>query len=217
MKRALTPKNREAYTELKNMIFSQKLFPGQKLIYRDLEEKLNMTKTPIINGLCILEREGFVVSKKNRGFYISEVNTEETEKIMVLRGRLEEIAVEYAIEHHSNQDLKVLEQKLRAYVEYESEIYDDRRRFLDTEFHLQIAKMGKNSFLTEIIKQFYEKVYFSVRVVNLSPLTKDFKKEHKMLFEAIKNRNLGEARKILETHNLKCKTSIGSLRYPWDK
>jgi len=39
------------------MIFQQKIGPGQKLIYRDLSEKLDMSKTPIMYALSRLEHE----------------------------------------------------------------------------------------------------------------------------------------------------------------
>ncbi len=67
---SLDSKNHEAYKAIKDLIFNGQLFPGQRIIYRDLEEKLKMSKTPIINALMMLERDDLVVSKKNRGFCI---------------------------------------------------------------------------------------------------------------------------------------------------
>lgn len=74
MEETETNKNIEAYQSIKQLIVNQRLSPGQKLIYRDLEEILGMSKTLIINGLMRLEQEGFVVSKKNRGFFMKEVS-----------------------------------------------------------------------------------------------------------------------------------------------
>ncbi|MFH1625819.1 MAG: GntR family transcriptional regulator, partial [Pseudomonadota bacterium] len=48
----------KAYTELKGWIFSQRIVPGQKLIYNDLANRLGMSKTPIIYALTRLESEG---------------------------------------------------------------------------------------------------------------------------------------------------------------
>jgi DNA-binding GntR family transcriptional regulator len=47
----------KAYRLIRNMMLQQKLSPGQKLIYRDLSEKLNMSKTPIMYALGRLEQE----------------------------------------------------------------------------------------------------------------------------------------------------------------
>ena len=193
-------KNRQAYNALKRLVSGRKLSPGQKLIYRDLEEKLGMSKTPIINGLIRLEQEGFVVSKKNRGFFIKDFSAKEAEQIYDLREKLEEISINYAIKNYDNKDLKMLEDKLNLYNHYSALVYDRKRLELDTDFHMQIAKMGKNDFFTSMIKQFYENIYFSLNVVYLTSYVDNFKDEHKLIFNAIKQRNLKEAKKILRFH-----------------
>ena len=63
-------KNHEAYEKIKDLILNRQFSPGQKLIYRDLQEILFMTKTPIVSALMMLERDGFVAYRKNRGFHV---------------------------------------------------------------------------------------------------------------------------------------------------
>ena len=46
----------EAYRNIKNLIFQQKLIPGQRLVYDDLGRMLNMSRTPIINALNKIDR-----------------------------------------------------------------------------------------------------------------------------------------------------------------
>jgi DNA-binding GntR family transcriptional regulator len=50
----------EAYRKIKQMIFEQKLVPGQRLVNKDLGQLLNMSRTPIINALNRLVQDGFV-------------------------------------------------------------------------------------------------------------------------------------------------------------
>ncbi|MBW2604012.1 MAG: GntR family transcriptional regulator [Deltaproteobacteria bacterium] len=200
MKKDKMSKNIDAYNAIKELVAGQKLSPGQKLIYRDLEEELGMSKTPIINGLIRLEQEGFVVSKKNRGFFVKKISAEEAEQIYDLKEKLEEISIDYSINNYDSKDLKLLEEKLYLYNNYSSPMYDRKRLELDTEFHMQIAKMGKNDFFTSMIKQFYENIYFSLNVVYLTSYVDNFKDEHKLIFDAIEQRNLKEAKKILRFH-----------------
>jgi DNA-binding GntR family transcriptional regulator len=144
-------KKYEAYEKVKSLILNHQLSPGQKLIYRDLEEKIGMTKTPIINGLIMLEKEGFVVAKKNRGFYCSEINSGEAKQIFDLREKLENLAIEYAVGNYIKEDLEILKRKLKEYDAYPSLIYDNKRLFLDTG-HLR-SKWGK--IVPTNLKQFY--------------------------------------------------------------
>jgi DNA-binding GntR family transcriptional regulator len=193
-------KNFKAYNAIKELVAVHKLSPGQKLIYRDLEEALGMSKTPIINGLMRLEQEGLVVSKRNRGFFMREVSADEAEQIYDLREKLEEISIGYAIKNYDSDDLNILEQKLNLYKNYSAPIYDRKRLELDTEFHMQIAKMGKNDFFTSMIKQFYENIYFSLNVVYLTSYIDNFKEEHELIFNAVKEGNLTEAKRVLRLH-----------------
>jgi DNA-binding GntR family transcriptional regulator len=201
----------EAYKAIKDLILNNQLFPGQKIIYRDLEEKLKMSKTPIINALVMLEKDHLVVSQKNRGFYIRGVNRKEAEQIYELRQRLEEIAIGYAIENHGKKDLDILREKLDSYNAYVSDIYDQKRLALDTAFHLQIVVMGKNPFLTKIMEQFYENIYFVLRVIFLSPYVERFKKDHDLLFHAIEGKNIEEAKRVLKLHMESCRDLVVKL------
>lgn len=200
MKKSEISKNLKAYNAIKELVAVHKLSPGQKLIYRDLEEALGMSKTPIINGLMRLEQEGLVVSKRNRGFFMREVSADEAEQIYDLREKLEEISIGYAIKNYDSDDLNILEQKLNLYKNYSAPTYDRKRLELDTEFHMQIAKMGKNDFFTSMIKQFYENIYFSLNVVYLTSYIDNFKEEHELIFNAVKEGNLTETIRVLRLH-----------------
>jgi len=58
MKEATENLIQKAYLQLKNMIFNQRISPGQKLIYRELAMVLGMSSTPMQLALCKLEQEG---------------------------------------------------------------------------------------------------------------------------------------------------------------
>ena len=190
----------EAYEAIRELIRSKKLVPGQKIIYRDLEEKLGMSKTPIINGLTRLEEEGLVVSKKNRGFYIKEESSLEAGQIFDLREKLEEISLEFAIANYNAEELKLLRKKMIAYHKYVTPIYDRKKLELDTDFHKQIAEMGGNQYFAEMIGRFYENVFFKLNLSYFLPYVKEFSEEHEKLYEAIKARKLKEAKKVIRQH-----------------
>lgn len=200
MKDVEMSKNLAAYKAIKELVAEHRLFPGQKIIYRDLEETLGMSKTPIINGLNRLEQEGVVVSKKNRGFFMKEVSAEEADQIYDLREKLEEISIDYAIKNHEAEDLAVLKKKLKRYGDYSAPFYDRKRLKFDTEFHMQIAKMGKNDFFTSMVKQFFENIYFTLNVVYLTAYVENFKSEHEVIYSAIKEKNLAKAKNALKHH-----------------
>ena len=206
-------KQEEACEAIKELIFSNRLVPGQKIIYRDLEEKLGMSKTPIINGLIKLEEEGLMVSKKNRGFYVKEENIEESSQIFEVREKLDEIAIDLALENFHAGDLKDLEDKVVAYRDYSSLIYDRKRLDLDIDFHMQIAEMGGNQYFVELIGRFYKNIYFRLNLICLSPRIVQFGKEHEQIFNAIKAKNAKEAKRIARFHSRAGKRLVLEKQY----
>lgn len=196
------PKDTIAYRDIKKLLFQRKLPAGQKIIYRDLEEELGMSKTPIICALARLEREGLVVSRHNRGFYVRELESDEVQKMYDLRMRLEEIAIEYALQNGppGSKRLEPLQSALDAYVSYNAGIYDAKRFKLDAEFHTAIAHLGGNSFLTHILEQFYLSAWVSINLAAFTPLIESFKEDHQALFAAIEKGDQKKAKAIMRRH-----------------
>jgi DNA-binding GntR family transcriptional regulator len=190
----------QAYQGIKKLIYGRKLSPGQKIVYRDLEKLLNMSKTPLINALSRMEQEGLVVSHPNRGFYVKELSTEEIKQIYELKLKFMEIAIEYAIAHYNQHDLENLKSALDKYHACNSPIYDSARFILDIEFHVQIARMGKNQFLSTVLQQFYENAYLGMDVAFMTPLIEQFKKDHYEIYTAIKTKNELKAKAAMNRH-----------------
>jgi DNA-binding GntR family transcriptional regulator len=147
-----------------------------------------------------LEQEGFVVSKRNRGFFMKEVNAKEAEQIFDLRERLEVISIEYAVKHRSIKDLKILEEKVTRYEKYQATVYDRKRWELDTAIHMQIAIMGKNDYFSSMIKTFYDSIYFILNVVHLTPHVDTFNQEHWLLYTSIRDRDITKATEVIRSH-----------------
>jgi DNA-binding GntR family transcriptional regulator len=198
----------KAYAYIKDLMFAHKLIPGQKLIYRDLEEILKLSKTPIISALSRLEQEGLVTSKRNCGYYVKSLSSEEVDQFYDLRKKLEEISIVYAVRNYKKEDLVELKKTLDEYNLYDNNLYDLSRFKLDVQFHIQIAQMGGNDFLSSVLRQFYENAYILLDVIRLTPLIPKLKKDHANLYEAIKSKNLKEAKKIIRQHERVCHNTV---------
>lgn len=195
-------KDMVAYRDIKKLLFQRRLPPGQKIIYRDLEEALGMSKTPIICALARLEKEGLVVSRRNRGFYVRELGADEVQKMYDLRMRLEEIAIEYALQDGApgRKRLEPLKCALDAYVGYNATIYDAKRFKLDAEFHTAIAHLGGNSFLTHILERFYLTAWVNINLAAFTPCIGLFKADHQALFAAIEGGDAKKAKAVMRRH-----------------
>lgn len=193
-------KDHEALAGIKRMLFAHRLSPGQKIIYRDLEDALGMSKTPIINALSRLEQEGLVVYQQNRGYFVRQLTTDEVEQMYDLRVKLDAIAMDYAVQHVDKKGLAELKKALDAYLSYDGEAYDAHRFQLDIAFHLQIARIGNNTFLTNMLVNFYETAWVGLPVAFLTPRIPNFRQFHVEMFEAIKNKDRRLAKSVAKRH-----------------
>ena len=79
----------EAYNKIKEMIYSNQLAPGQKIIYTDLAKRLKISVTPLIHALNRLEASDFVSYIPNKGYFLNEITVEEASQLYEVREALE--------------------------------------------------------------------------------------------------------------------------------
>lgn len=192
-----------AYEKLKGLIITQKLVPGQKLIYSDLEHVLGISKTPIVSGLARLESEGLVYLKPNAGYYVKEIDYDEVIDLFEARKAMELANINFVIKNVNGDDLERLEKIHHEYLNHPSPVLDNSRLQVNTKFHLQIALMGKNSFMIKYIEQIYD--WFELRM----PLTFQFLShnrvreidvEHEEIVEAIRIRDRARLEQAFQIH-----------------
>jgi DNA-binding GntR family transcriptional regulator len=191
----------KAYLQIKNMIFQQRIGPGQKLIYRDLSERLSMSKTPIMFALGRLEYEGFVELVPNVGYFVKEIDVQEFEDLFDLREAMEVHAITLAIDRQTPEDLKNLIKKIEQHGEYMPPFYDRKKLVLDAEVHLQVALMSKNRVLVKQLHQVFEHIYLRYRVERMHPTRLSIaSEEHRQIDELIRKRNYVAAEKTIREH-----------------
>ena len=191
----------QAYQKIKDMIFEQKLAPGQKLIYNDLSQAFNMSPTPVINALYRLEHEDFVVSIPFKGFYVKNIDMQEAWDLFGLREALETYMVEQAVQIAGPADLDLLEEKFSAHAAYNPSVYDRRRFLLDSEFHLQLAAMSKNRKLVRQLAMTFEHFYIRFRFDNMElDRLQTSVAEHRQIIDRIRNKDIHGAREAIHFH-----------------
>jgi len=191
----------EAYQKLKVMMFRQNIVSGQKLIARDLCDILNMSRTPVINALHMLEREGFLISVPYRGFYVKQVDFQETIELFEVREALEVQAVQLAIQRMEPGDIEELEAAALEHKHYMPPYYDRQKIALGTYFHIQIAKIARNKTLEKILTINLEHEYLRFRweggdIERMEPAVE----EHYELIDRIKRKDKPGSIRLIKRH-----------------
>lgn len=198
MNRTLTD---EAYAKIKQMMFLRKISPGQRLVYKDLAERLNVSQTPIISALSRLEEQGFLISAAFRGYYVKVLNAKETEDLFETREAIESYVVEVAIRRMTADDLAQLDEKRRLHAEYNPEHYDNKRLILDAEFHVCMARIARNDILEKYLRRIFEHLYLRFLPVNRLmariPVTV---RDHKELLSRMESKDVEGSVSLIREH-----------------
>ncbi|MBP1713657.1 MAG: GntR family transcriptional regulator, partial [Deltaproteobacteria bacterium] len=191
-----------------------KIWPGQKIIYGDLANRLKMSKTPIGYALGKLEQENFLTLIPNQGYFVKEIDPEEIREYFEVREALESQAIFLLINKNSGKGLEELEQRIREHKEYAISLYDRKKMILDAKVHLQIAAMAGNRVLMKQLKQIFEHLYLRFRVEFLHPeRMKVSPLEHENLLEAIKENDLEKGEAQIRIHiRSAMENMIGSMK-----
>jgi DNA-binding GntR family transcriptional regulator len=199
----------EAYRQIKQMIFDQKLIPGQRLVNQDLVDNLHMSRTPIINALNRLVQDGFVAFESFRGFYVKPIDLQEVWDAFGVREALEVYTVEQAIKLSDDGDIRELENKLREHADYQPHYYTRKKFLVDSNFHFQIAAMTKNKVLKWLLKRNFEHIYLRARLENY-----DIQRmvvaaeEHNRIVMKMKNKDIIGSIELMRNHIQKARDLV---------
>lgn len=212
----------EIVQQIKDLVYEGNLKPGDRLpSERELSERLNVSRASVREALSALAAMGIIVIRRGEGTFVQNIrnqdivdslsmallmdlNRQQTAmELLEARRALEGEAAFLAARRANQQDLEKLAELL---IEME---HDFQKGILgeetDLRFHLAIAEAAKNSVLSRLMHTVSDTMRQALRTsrqrLYTTPGTPDvLLEQHRAIFEAIKARNPGGARKALKLH-----------------
>jgi len=201
--------NEMAYKGIKRLLFNKILVPGQKLIYKDLVNTLNMSQTPIINALNRLDQEGFVAYENYRGFFIKPIDFKEVWDAFGFQEAVEVYGVKQAIKLGSPKEFESLEEKCDEHEQYKPDHYNQKKFQLDQNFHMHIAEMSQNKIIKYVLKRNFQHLILRGRLDHYDPRRMESSaEEHRLLVEKMKRKDIFGSIDIIETHTHRMRDNI---------
>lgn len=141
----------QAYQALRQAILSGRLAPGSHVRVRPLCEEFGLSATPVKAALTALEREGFLVLRPHRGFFVPEVDRADMRELYEMREVLDGIAARRAATAPSRDTLvrrltELLDEQTGQVARQDLAGYGD----LDVLFHQEILLAAGNGRLQHI-------------------------------------------------------------------
>jgi DNA-binding GntR family transcriptional regulator len=172
---------------LRTLILSRKLKPGERLVQNDLAQEFGVSRTPIREALHNLASEGLVSFSAYKGATVADFSLVELEGIYSVRAALEGYAAYLAAQHITEGELQQMEALLGQ--TEEAFLQSDHLLMLklNREFHAILYNASRQSRLYELIinhldlSDMYRRLYFTVEHLYANTIT-----EHKELLEILR-------------------------------
>ncbi|MDK3074996.1 GntR family transcriptional regulator [Sedimentitalea sp. JM2-8] len=144
------PLHEQVADEIRHMIVSGELPPGEKIRVSELAEDLDVSLTPLREALKILDKDGLVELMTNRGARVSEISVEGTRSLFEVNSRIEALAAELAASRITEREMQTLEE-LHARMRDRHEAGDLPDYFdLNRQIHDLVVEAAKNPELARI-------------------------------------------------------------------
>ena len=198
-----------AYQGIRHMLYTKELVPGQKIAYRDLAEKLQLSPTPIIQALKWLELQGFVTHEANRGYYMAPFSLEEIEELYELRELVEPSLIPATIQSIDKEGLGELKDALDAHRSAEREFYLKERLFKNREFHMTLASLSRKTTQIRLLQNVFDMLFlkYGGNYFPMASLTST-DQEHQEVYDAIALRSMEHAQRVLKNHLTNVKIQV---------
>tara|TARA_R100000365_G_C2748618_1_gene80803 strand:- start:2723 stop:3364 length:642 start_codon:yes stop_codon:yes gene_type:complete len=190
----------EIAADVREKILTGVLKPGERIKQEILAERYGTSRIPVREALRILENSGLVIFIPNNGAWVADLDMTECIEVYKIRERLEPLALSESIKNMNEET----ENRLMGLVEH-IEAAPDIESFLqiDREFHLLSYSRSRMPDLMKIIEKFWNTTQHYRR--SYSRILGDngqwiIHAEHRMIMNAIAQRDLKEAENLIEAH-----------------
>lgn len=189
------------FNTLREAILKGEFQPGERLMEKQLAEKMGVSRTPIREAIRKLELEGLVMMVPRKGAEVAQITEKDLKDVLEVRATLEALAVRLACDKMTDEDMKRMSEVNAAFKVVAMSKDVDGVIAKDIEFHDVIFQSTKNDKLIQIINNLREQIYrfrveYILKMGDYSPLVK----EHDEIVNAIRNRNVKEAQALAEKH-----------------
>lgn len=187
------------YLHIKDLILEGEFKTGDRLVERELAERLNISRTPIREALFRLESQGFVKTVPRKGVIVADISEKEIIEVFTILSSLEVLAAKLAVQKLDEET----KSKIADYIQKVEECLDNESAFTDLhgEYNHLLYSAAKNSKLYEILSGLsdYIRAFAKIGYKNPGRAVKSME-EHVKIMEAIMNQESEMAEYLTKIH-----------------
>lgn len=208
----------QIYHILKEDIISGTVAPGEKLTLKMLQEKFQVSSTPIREALTRLTEDSLVTYYSNIGIKVVELNDNDIREIYEFIGDLDSLAIQYAFSQNEPNNISRLTEELSENISDASRClaeFDQKNWIIHSDrFHLIFYDYCRNERLRSAADKLRGQLTILSSAYETIPENQvKIHEEHLKIYDACLKGNIGSAVLLMKlhlanSHILACKTGL---------
>jgi DNA-binding GntR family transcriptional regulator len=179
-------KRNQVVASFKEAILSGVIQPGEAIVESKVAQQLGAGVPLVREALIELEHQGYVQKVPYKGTTVTKLERREVEKIFRLRTELESLAIEWARENVTPEDIEYL-RGITTKMKEGAQAHDlDQFYQCDLAFHRKLWEMSGNDYLVECLERIVAPLFAFF-------LMKDRRPGESYLFSAAQHEKIVEA------------------------
>ncbi|CAB4341063.1 MAG: FCD domain-containing protein [Actinobacteria bacterium] len=203
---SVTTAQSQVLRELRKLIATGALEPGQQIIQDSLASALGVSRVPLREALKVLEGEGHVSYHPHRGYFVADLSVADLTEVYRIRALLEAEALLHAVPLLTTEDIEHLQELADNIVN--SEFADDVMAVSDANrrFHFAIFEASNMPRLVRMIRTLWESTdaYRSVYMSDPENIAQ-MDREHQEMMAAIAVR---DTKKVIDLQSAHRENSV---------
>jgi DNA-binding GntR family transcriptional regulator len=215
------------YRQIRELIIDKRLPPGSKINQNAMAGEMRISRTPVVNALHKLESEGLVDNVPHTGFFVHQITVKELLDLFALREALDTMIVTELVATVSDEEIRRL---ARLFEPFRGDgggraergarggrggkgqgttIDTERYRRADIRFHFTMLELCANTLARKVNENF--QVFNRSFMGGLVRPPEETLPEHQAIIDALRSRNLAQARAAVVAHNNGTKAVLQEL------
>jgi DNA-binding GntR family transcriptional regulator len=191
----------EVTRRLREQIIRGELKPGQRIVEREIAQKIGVSRTPVREAVRRLESEGLLAITPNKGAIVTSLDLDDMKEIYLMRSVLEGLAARAAADYVTDEDLAELHEIQDAIREAVQARRYSLLNEINTSFHFRLYDISPWARLNQVIKSLWMDVK-RMRATTLSwpGRAERVVEEHELILQLLKDKNAQAVEEAVRTH-----------------
>jgi len=196
----------EVYKMLLDAISDGTLAPGTRLTQEEIAEQMQVSRSPVIQALRILKKDGFVQDAPGRGVLVTPLDAAAVGHLYEIRGSLDALAARLAAQKRFTIDPKIIANGRRTARGKDVKAMMDA----DMDFHNAIYRAAGNPFLEQSAQNYWMHLRRAMGAVLQSSAQQrqTIWDEHEAIAEAIAAGDAAKAAELTDVHTTRARENL---------